>query len=114
MENANSSVKTLDCELSCLEGDFESVMLYSKEDLEEEIKEDLEEEEEEDDLEYFNTFSTREELEYHEYLLKNPQPSWIRAKVRKGNLNWIPRREWSTAKKAFVAGTNYNTLGVLV
>ncbi|GKF49336.1 hypothetical protein Tco_0142587 [Tanacetum coccineum] len=89
MENANSSVKTLDCELSCLEGDFESVMLYSKEDLEEEIKEDLEEEEEEDDLEYFNTFSTREELEYHEYLLKNPQPSWIRAKVRKGNLSLL-------------------------
>ncbi|GJW71893.1 hypothetical protein Tco_0128810 [Tanacetum coccineum] len=34
--------------------------------------EEVEEEEEEDDLEYFNIFPTREELEYHEWLLKNP------------------------------------------
>ncbi|GJX32718.1 hypothetical protein Tco_0242573 [Tanacetum coccineum] len=32
--------------------------------------EEFEEEEEEDDLEYFKTFPHREELEYHEYLLK--------------------------------------------
>ncbi|GJX61638.1 protein kinase-like domain, concanavalin A-like lectin/glucanase domain protein [Tanacetum coccineum] len=35
------------------------------------------EEEEEDDLEYIDTFPTKEELKYHEWLLKNPQPSWI-------------------------------------
>ncbi|GJY11334.1 hypothetical protein Tco_0379519 [Tanacetum coccineum] len=63
------------------------MMLFKEEELEEVIEEEFKEEEEEDDLEYFNT--TREELEYHEYLLKNPRPSWIRAKVRKGNLSNI-------------------------
>nr|GEV77008.1 hypothetical protein [Tanacetum cinerariifolium] len=42
-------------------------LAYSEEELEEE---------EEDDLEYFDTFPTKEELKYHEWLLKNPQPSW--------------------------------------
>ncbi|GJV43002.1 hypothetical protein Tco_1427538 [Tanacetum coccineum] len=36
------------------------------EELEEEVEEEFKDEEEEDDLEYFNTFPTREELEYHE------------------------------------------------
>ncbi|GJY54575.1 hypothetical protein Tco_0446239, partial [Tanacetum coccineum] len=38
----------------------------------EESEEEVEEEEKEDDLEYFNIFLTREELEYHEWLLNNP------------------------------------------
>ncbi|GJT71772.1 hypothetical protein Tco_1031058 [Tanacetum coccineum] len=42
----------------------------SVEELEEETKE-----EGEDDPEYFDTFSTMEELGYHEWLLKNPRPS---------------------------------------
>nr|GEV90865.1 protein kinase-like domain, concanavalin A-like lectin/glucanase domain protein [Tanacetum cinerariifolium] len=44
------------------------------------------EEEEEDDLEYFNRFSSMKELEYHEWLLKNPRPLWVRAKIRTKNL----------------------------
>ncbi|GKE03997.1 hypothetical protein Tco_1396015 [Tanacetum coccineum] len=32
------------------------------------------EKEEEDDLEYFNTFPSMKELEYHKWLLKNPRP----------------------------------------
>ncbi|GJS12198.1 hypothetical protein Tco_0368994 [Tanacetum coccineum] len=40
----------------------------SEEEVEEEIKE------EEDDPEYFNTFPTVEELEYHDWILKNPRP----------------------------------------
>ncbi|GJU51994.1 hypothetical protein Tco_1221549 [Tanacetum coccineum] len=48
-----------------------------------------EEEEEEDDLEHFHTFPTIEELGYHEWILKNPRPSWVNAKVREGNLNNI-------------------------
>ncbi|GJU34484.1 hypothetical protein Tco_1182838 [Tanacetum coccineum] len=71
MENANLFIKSLTCEPSCLEGEPEFVMLIKEEELEKEFKEEFEEEEEEDDLEYFNTFPTREELEYHEYLLKN-------------------------------------------
>nr|GEW26789.1 PI-PLC X domain-containing protein At5g67130 [Tanacetum cinerariifolium] len=47
------------------------------------------EEEEDDDLEYFNTFLSMKELEYHEWLLKNPSPPWVRAKIRTKNLNNI-------------------------
>ncbi|GKB76590.1 hypothetical protein Tco_0943485, partial [Tanacetum coccineum] len=47
------------------------------------------EEEEDDDLEYFNTFPSMKELEYHEWLLKNPRPPWVRAKIRTKNLNNI-------------------------
>nr|GFB01825.1 hypothetical protein [Tanacetum cinerariifolium] len=72
--------RTLDYEPSYLKGKPKAVMLFREDDLEEEIKEEFEEEEEEDGLEYFNTFLTGEELKYHEYLLKNPRPSRIRAK----------------------------------
>ncbi|GJW23563.1 hypothetical protein Tco_0034185 [Tanacetum coccineum] len=57
------------------------------EDLEEELEEEFEEEleeEEMDDLEYFDTFPTKEELEYHEWLLKYPRPSWVSAKRVRG------------------------------
>ncbi|GJW52818.1 hypothetical protein Tco_0096903 [Tanacetum coccineum] len=42
-----------------------------------------------DDLEYFDTFPTLEELGYHEWLLKYPKPSWVKAKIRTENLNNI-------------------------
>ncbi|GJX06832.1 protein kinase-like domain, concanavalin A-like lectin/glucanase domain protein [Tanacetum coccineum] len=42
-----------------------------------------------DEIEYFDTFPTLEELEYHEWLLKYPKPYWVRAKIRTGNLNNI-------------------------
>ncbi|GJT32620.1 hypothetical protein Tco_0923039 [Tanacetum coccineum] len=29
------------------------------------------------EIEYFDTFPTMEELEYHEWLLKYPKPSWV-------------------------------------
>ncbi|GKB28725.1 hypothetical protein Tco_0868126 [Tanacetum coccineum] len=86
MENVNPFVKSLTCELSCLEGEPEFVMLFKKEELVKEIEEEFEEEEEEDDLEYFNTFPIRDELDYHEYLLKNPLPSWIRVKIMNDGL----------------------------
>ncbi|GJR24023.1 hypothetical protein Tco_0972550 [Tanacetum coccineum] len=57
------------------------------EELEEEVEEKLEEEE--DEPEYFNTFPTIKELSYHEWLLKNPRPPWVSAKIRTGNLNNI-------------------------
>ncbi|GKC05636.1 hypothetical protein Tco_0997246 [Tanacetum coccineum] len=40
----------------------------------EEIEEILEKEEQDEDGEYFNSFSTMEELTHHEWLLKNPRP----------------------------------------
>ncbi|GKE14300.1 protein kinase-like domain, concanavalin A-like lectin/glucanase domain protein [Tanacetum coccineum] len=42
-----------------------------------------------DEIEYFDTFSTLEELEYHQWLLKCPKPSWVKAKIRTRNLNNI-------------------------
>ncbi|GJR09886.1 hypothetical protein Tco_0792538 [Tanacetum coccineum] len=89
MKNANPCVKTLTCEPSCLEGEPEFLMMFKEEELEEEIEEEFEEEEKKDDLEYLNTFPTKEELDYHEYLLKNLRPSWVRAKIRKVNLSNI-------------------------
>nr|GEW60162.1 hypothetical protein [Tanacetum cinerariifolium] len=42
-----------------------------------------------DEIEYFDTFPTLEELEYHEWLLKYPKPFWVKAKIRTENLNNI-------------------------
>ncbi|GKD50354.1 hypothetical protein Tco_1279330 [Tanacetum coccineum] len=39
------------------------------------------------EIEYFDTFPTMEELEYHEWLLKYPKPSWVKAKIRNRNFN---------------------------
>ncbi|GKD47866.1 hypothetical protein Tco_1276842 [Tanacetum coccineum] len=45
------------------------------------------EEEKEDDSEHFDTFPTMKELRYHEWLSKNPRPSWVKAKIRTENGN---------------------------
>ncbi|GJR57805.1 hypothetical protein Tco_1499967 [Tanacetum coccineum] len=42
---------------------------------------------ESNEIKYFNTFPTKEELEHHEWLLKYPKPSWVKAKIRTKNLN---------------------------
>nr|GEY03555.1 protein kinase-like domain, concanavalin A-like lectin/glucanase domain protein [Tanacetum cinerariifolium] len=57
---------------------------------EKEVKEESKgetEEEEEDDPEHFDTFPTMKKLRYHEWLLKNPRPLWMKAKIRTGNAN---------------------------
>ncbi|GKA89621.1 hypothetical protein Tco_0811433 [Tanacetum coccineum] len=59
----------------------------SEEEFEEETKDEIKEEEEEDSPKHFDTFPTMKELRYHEWLLKNPQPAWVKAKVRTENLN---------------------------
>nr|GEV47737.1 protein kinase-like domain, concanavalin A-like lectin/glucanase domain protein [Tanacetum cinerariifolium] len=41
------------------------------------------------EIEYFDTFLALEELEYYEWLLKYPKPSWVRAKIRTKNLKNI-------------------------
>ncbi|GJZ01921.1 hypothetical protein Tco_0519882 [Tanacetum coccineum] len=53
---------------------------------EEETEEEIEEEEEEDSPKHFDIFPTMKELRYHKWLLKNPRPPWVKAKVRIGNL----------------------------
>ncbi|GJY59225.1 hypothetical protein Tco_0459117 [Tanacetum coccineum] len=55
----------------------------------EEVEEILEEEEDDEDGENFNSFPTMEELTHHEWLLKNPRPPWVKAKIRAGSPNNI-------------------------
>ncbi|GJW56133.1 MAK10-like protein [Tanacetum coccineum] len=55
----------------------------------EEVEEILEEEEEDEDDENFNSFPTMKELSHHEWLLKNPRPPWVKARIRAGSLNNI-------------------------
>ncbi|GKE31359.1 hypothetical protein Tco_1450681 [Tanacetum coccineum] len=54
-----------------------------------EVEEILEEEEEEEDGEYFNSFQTMEELTYHEMLLKNPRPPWVKTRIIAESMNNI-------------------------
>ncbi|GJW71074.1 protein kinase-like domain, concanavalin A-like lectin/glucanase domain protein [Tanacetum coccineum] len=55
----------------------------------EEVKEILKEEEEDEDDENFNSFPTMKELSHHEWLLKNPRPPWVKARIRARSLNNI-------------------------
>nr|GEU39970.1 MAK10-like protein [Tanacetum cinerariifolium] len=52
----------------------------------EEILKDEEEEEDDEDGENFNSFPTMEELTHHEWLLNNPRPLWVKARIRSGSL----------------------------
>ncbi|GJZ42501.1 hypothetical protein Tco_0589387 [Tanacetum coccineum] len=65
--------------------DYE-MTVESEEEFKEETKDEIEEEEE-DSPKHFDTFPTMKVLRYHEWLLKNPRPPWVKAKVRTGNLN---------------------------
>ncbi|GJV90949.1 protein kinase-like domain, concanavalin A-like lectin/glucanase domain protein [Tanacetum coccineum] len=55
----------------------------------EEVKEILEEEEDVKDSENFNSFPAMKELTHHEWLLKNPRPLWVKAKIRAESPNNI-------------------------
>ncbi|GJY44247.1 hypothetical protein Tco_0432460 [Tanacetum coccineum] len=61
----------------------------SKFETDEEVEEIIEEEEDKEDGENFNSFPTMEELTHHEWLLKNPRPPWVKARIRAGNPNNI-------------------------
>nr|GEU35954.1 hypothetical protein [Tanacetum cinerariifolium] len=50
-----------------------------------EVFDDETEEEEDDDTKYYNSPPAIKELVYHEWMLKNPQPSWVKAKIRAKN-----------------------------
>ncbi|GJW13553.1 MAK10-like protein [Tanacetum coccineum] len=58
----------------------------SKKEVEEETEGEIKEEED-DDPEHFDTFPTMKELRYHEWLLKNPRPPWVKAKIITENVN---------------------------
>ncbi|GJS75933.1 hypothetical protein Tco_0725814 [Tanacetum coccineum] len=58
----------------------------SEEEFEEGTKEETKEEEK-GNPEHFDTFPTMNELRYHEWILKNPRPPWVKAKIRTGDVN---------------------------
>ncbi|GJZ75359.1 protein kinase-like domain, concanavalin A-like lectin/glucanase domain protein [Tanacetum coccineum] len=62
------------------------MIVKSEEEFEGEIEEETKEEEE-DNPEHFDAFPTMKELGYYEWLLKNPRPPWVKAKIRTENLN---------------------------
>ncbi|GJS27590.1 protein kinase-like domain, concanavalin A-like lectin/glucanase domain protein [Tanacetum coccineum] len=78
-------------EPNAAKGADHSLTFRTEEEVEEESEEFDEEtkEEEEDDPEYFNTFPTIKDLSYHEWLLENPRPPWVNAKVKMGNMDNI-------------------------
>ncbi|GKC48352.1 hypothetical protein Tco_1066074, partial [Tanacetum coccineum] len=51
----------------------------------EEVFDDETEKEEDDDTKHYNSPPTIKELVYHEWLLKNPRHSWVKAKIRAEN-----------------------------
>ncbi|GJY77030.1 protein kinase-like domain, concanavalin A-like lectin/glucanase domain protein [Tanacetum coccineum] len=55
----------------------------SKFETDKEVEEILEEDEN------FNSFPTMKELSHHEWLLKNPRPPWVKARIRARSLNNI-------------------------
>ncbi|GJV95387.1 protein kinase-like domain, concanavalin A-like lectin/glucanase domain protein [Tanacetum coccineum] len=61
----------------------------SKFETDEDVEEILKVEEDDEDDENFNLFPTMEELTHHEWLLKNPRPLWVKARIRAGSLNNI-------------------------
>nr|GEV51792.1 MAK10-like protein [Tanacetum cinerariifolium] len=61
--------------------------MESEDESKEETGDEIKEEEEEDSPKHFDTFPTMKKLRCHEWLLKNPRPPWVKAKVRTENLN---------------------------
>nr|GEU58736.1 MAK10-like protein [Tanacetum cinerariifolium] len=71
---------------STTEYEDHEMTIESKKEFEEETEDEIEEEKE-DNPKHFDTFPTIKKLRYHEWLLKNARPPWVKAKVRTENLN---------------------------
>ncbi|GJW41784.1 protein kinase-like domain, concanavalin A-like lectin/glucanase domain protein [Tanacetum coccineum] len=93
MINGKSEVKEQGMEENEMETNIEVEEEINEEESEfetdEEIKEIIEEEEDDRDGENFNSFLTMVELTHHEWLLKNPRPPWVKARIRAGSPNNI-------------------------
>ncbi|GJW83499.1 hypothetical protein Tco_0156644 [Tanacetum coccineum] len=93
MVKGKEEVKKKGKEEEKMEADMEVEEVIEEEESEfktnEDVKEIFKKEEEDEDDENFNSFLTMKELSHHEWLLKNPRPLWVKAKVRAGSLNNI-------------------------
>ncbi|GJT40152.1 MAK10-like protein [Tanacetum coccineum] len=83
---------------STTEYEDHKMTVESEEEFEEETKDEIEEEKE-DSSKHFDTFLATKELGYHEWLLKNPRPPWVKAKIMSKRLG--PRRKPSNPGKIF-------------
>ncbi|GJW96088.1 hypothetical protein Tco_0177896 [Tanacetum coccineum] len=89
MVKGKEEVKEQGKEENEMETDKEVEEEESEFETDEEVEEIIEEEEDEGDGENFNSFPTMEELTHHEWLLKNPRPPWVKARIRAGSSNSI-------------------------
>ncbi|GKD08725.1 hypothetical protein Tco_1188410 [Tanacetum coccineum] len=89
MEKRKEGVKEQGKEENEMETDMEVDEEESEFETDEEVEEILKEEEDDGDGENFNLFQTIKELTHHEWLLKNPLPLWVKAKIRAGSPNNI-------------------------
>ncbi|GKB33102.1 hypothetical protein Tco_0872503 [Tanacetum coccineum] len=96
----------------------ETEEVESEEEVDEETEDEDEEKEKERNPKHFNIFPTMNELKYHEWLLKNPRPPWVKAKIRTGNVNnvklhynWIISNRLKPIKKPSNPKKNYNFVG---
>ncbi|GJV32994.1 hypothetical protein Tco_1393394 [Tanacetum coccineum] len=93
MVKGKEEVKEKGKEEDEMETDMEVEKVIKEEESEfktdEEVEEIFEEEEKDEDDENFNSFPTMKELSHHEWLLKNPRPPWVKAKVRARSMNNI-------------------------
>nr|GEV70025.1 hypothetical protein [Tanacetum cinerariifolium] len=64
--------------------------------IDKEVEEIFDKKEEDEDDESFNSFPTMKELSHHEWLLKHPQPSWVKTKVifDEKNLEVLRKFHW--------------------
>nr|GFA36199.1 hypothetical protein [Tanacetum cinerariifolium] len=81
---------------STIEYKDHEMTVESEEEFEEETEDEIKEEEK-DSPKHFDTFPTMKELRYHEWLLKNPRPLWVKAKIMSKRLG--PRRKPSNPRK---------------
>nr|GEX19417.1 MAK10-like protein [Tanacetum cinerariifolium] len=91
MTGGNEEVKEQGKEENEIETDIEVEEVTEESEFEtgEEVEETLEEKEEDKDDENFNSFLTIKELSHHEWLLKNPRPPWVKARIRAESMNNI-------------------------
>nr|GEV49265.1 protein kinase-like domain, concanavalin A-like lectin/glucanase domain protein [Tanacetum cinerariifolium] len=91
MMGGNEEVKEQGKEEDEIETDIEveKVTEESEFETDEEVEETLKEEEDDKDDENFNSFPTIKELSHHEWLLKNPRPPWVKARIRAESMNNI-------------------------
>ncbi|GJV04546.1 hypothetical protein Tco_1338115 [Tanacetum coccineum] len=82
-----SSMEAYKAEFTDHEMSEETEEVKSEEEVDEETEDEAEEEEKEGNPKHFNIFPTMNELKYHEWLLKNYRPPWVKAKIRSGNVN---------------------------